>query len=350
MASRFRAVVLGGTGYGGAEMIRRLLRHPHVDLVRVTSIDDVGQPLGRVHPNLEGLTDLVFEDVPARAAVDGADVALLGLPHDVALEVVPELAEADVRIVDMSAAFRLADAESYAERYGRPHPAPDLLEAFVYGLPEWNRAAIRGARYVANPGCFATCVQLGLLPFARAGWLRGTVRTVALTGSSGSGSVASGTTHHPVRSHNLKTYAALSHVQSFEMDEGLRRAGATVDGLEFVPVSAPLSRGILATSFATLEGPERAESIQDAIRAAYAEEPFVRIPEARGPEVVAVQGGQYAEVGLTIGRRDGPARHVVVTSALDNLVKGGAGQAIQNMNLLLGLEETTALTEPGVYP
>ena len=225
MVKRFRAVVVGGTGYGGAEMIRRLLAHPDVELARVTSIDHVGAPLGRVHPNLEGQTDLVFEDLPPARAVEGADVALLGLPHEISLEAVPALVKAGVRIVDMSAAFRLRDAESYRRRYGRAHPAPELLPEFAYGLPELDRAAIERARYVANPGCFATCVQLGLLPFARRGWLAGRVRTTAMTGSSGSGAAASPTTHHPTRSNNLKTYAALVHVQSFEMDEGIRAAG-----------------------------------------------------------------------------------------------------------------------------
>lgn len=350
MAKRYRAVILGATGYAGAEMARRLIAHPEIELARTTSIERVGEPLGQVHPNLCGRTDLRIEDTPWERAVEGVDVALLGLPHEVSLEVVPALIERDLRVVDMSAAFRLRDGESYRRRYGRAHPAPELLREFVYGLPESHREPIRSAKHVANPGCFATCVQLGLLPFARAGWLRGAVRTVAMTGSSGSGAAASPTTHHPVRSQNLATYSALRHVQSFEMEEGVQGAGGRIDRLDFVPVSAPLARGILATSFATLAGPTSEDEILERLRAAYRDEPFVRVPEGRGPEVVAVGGSQYAEVGVTVGSRSDAGWEVVITSALDNLVKGGAGQAIQNLNLMLGLDETTTLTDPGAFP
>lgn len=350
MTKQVRAVILGSTGYGGGEMIRRLLLHPDVELVRVGSIDHVGEPIAYVHPNLEGRSDLVFEDLPPAEAARDADVVLLGLPHEVSLEVVPVLAEAGVHVVDMSAAFRLADAKTYEARYGRPHPAPDLLRSFAYGLPELRRQDLRAARFVANPGCFATCVQLGLLAFAERGWLRGPVRTVAMTGSSGSGAAPRPTTHHPVRSHNLKTYAPLVHVQSYEMDEQIRAAGSDIARVDFVPVSAPLGRGILATSFVELVGPESEDEIREALRSRFEDEPFVRVPKSRGPEVVAVAGSQYAEVSVDVGARTTQGWEVVCTSALDNLIKGGAGQAIQNLNLMLGLDERVALADPAPYP
>ncbi|HJL42992.1 MAG TPA: N-acetyl-gamma-glutamyl-phosphate reductase [Myxococcales bacterium LLY-WYZ-16_1] len=345
-----RAAVLGGTGYGGGEMIRRLLRHPQVELVRVTSIDHVGEPLSAVHPNLEGQTDLRFEQLGWRQAARDVDVVLLGLPHEVSLEAVPELARSEARIVDMSAAFRLLTADAYAERYGRAHPAPDLLPRFVYGLPELDREAIAGAGYVANPGCFATCVQLALAPWVRSGPQIPRAQVVAMTGSSGSGSEPRATTHHPVRHGNLRAYGALRHVQSHEMEEQLRALGAPELELAFVPVSAPLSRGILAVC--TTEVPEEwtLEACVERLSEAYARERLVRVPARRGPEVAAVAHSAYAEVGVEVGPVRGGRRTASWLAALDNLIKGGAGQAIQNMNLMLGLPETTALDAPGAFP
>ncbi len=247
---RFKAAVIGGSGYGGGEMIRRLLLHPRVELVRVSSLDFVGEPLGAAHPNLEGLTELVFEKMPPEEAAAGMDVVLLGLPHKVSAEVVPKLLPLGVRIVDMSGDFRLRDPKAYEKYYGKAHPCPELLNEFVYGLPELARDRIKQARYVASPGCFATTIELGLLPLARAGLLEGPVETVAITGSSGSGVVPSAGTHHPVRANNLRTYKPLVHQHMPEIEETLAAAGAENFQIRFVPVSSPLSRGIFATSFA----------------------------------------------------------------------------------------------------
>ncbi len=347
---RTRAVVLGGTGYGGAEMIRRLLHHPHVELVGVGSIDHVGEPVPRVHPNLEGRTDLAFRTYEPDEVAAEAELALLGLPHEVSLEVLPALLARGCQVVDMSAAFRLDDGEVYAARYGRAHPRPELLPSTVYGLPEFHRDRIAQAQAVASPGCFATCVELALWPLARAGLLEGDVRVVAMTGSSGSGSAPSPTTHHPVRSVTLRPYAPLRHVQSFEMSEQLEKAGAHRLGFDFVPVSAPLSRGILAVAQLDLPEDWTEERLQNLFAEAYGRERFVRIPRHRDPEVAAVAGSNYAEVGIRAGSPRGGRRTAAVFGALDNLVKGGAGQAIQSMNIMLGVDEATALEDPGHYP
>src|SRR5687767_6313753 len=172
---RFKAAVIGGSGYGGAELIRRLLLHPEVELVRVASVDHVGQPLGAAHPSLTGRTPLRFENLAPAAAAAGCDVALLGLPHKVSAQIAPELLATGVKIVDMSGDFRLRDAAAYKRWYGAEHPHPELLGRFVYGLPELNREAIRAARAVASPGCFATTIELALLPLCRAGLLEGVV-------------------------------------------------------------------------------------------------------------------------------------------------------------------------------
>jgi len=352
---RFKAVVIGGTGYGGAEMIRRLLIHPEVELTRVMSIDHVGEPLGAVHPPLSGRTPLRFENVPPAEAAAGADVALLGLPHKVSAQHAPAILATGARVVDMSGDFRLSDAGAYAKYYGAKHPHPELLGTFVYGLPELNRAKIAAARAVASPGCFATTIELALLPLARAGKLSGPVHVVGMTGSSGSGIAPSAGTHHPVRAVNLKTYKVLEHQHTPEIVETLASAGGGATGgweLRFVPVSAPLSRGILVTAFVEVGGTETAEGIAALYASAYEQEPFVRFVRDRLPEVAAVAGANTAEVGFTLGEVDAATgkRTLAVVSALDNLIKGGAGQAIQNMNLMLGLDERLSLEDPGPWP
>lgn len=347
---RFKAAVIGGSGYGGGEMIRRLLLHPEVELCRISSLDFIGEPLGAAHPNLEGLSELRFESMPPEDAAQGMDVVLLGLPHKVSAEVVPKLMATGTRIVDMSGDFRLKSAAAYEKHYGKKHPCPELLEKFVYGLPELNREAIRAAKYVASPGCFATTIELGLLPLAKAGWLRGSVQTVGITGSSGSGVVPSAGTHHPVRAGNLKTYKPLSHQHVPEIEETLAAAGAPGVSLRFVPVSAPLSRGIFATSFVHVDASVPKEELEQIATRTFAGEPFVRVPRGRLPEVVAVAGSNFVEVALVPGPVEDGLRLVTCFSVTDNLIKGGAGQAIQNMNLILGLGEKLSLEDPGGYP
>jgi len=348
---RHRAAVIGGSGYGGAEMIRRLLIHPDVELVRVASVDFVGEPLSAADPALEGQTDLVFEGIPPAEAARGMDVVLLGLPHTVAAQKVPEIAALPhTRIVDMSGDFRLKDVAEYERWYRHAHPCPERLQDFVYGLPEQNRARIRRARFVASPGCFATTIELALLPLAKAGLLEGVVHVQGITGSSGSGVAPSAGTHHPVRAANLRTYKPLEHQHVPEIEETLRAAGARDLALRFVPVSAPLGRGILATAFVELAEEWTQERLERLYRETYAGEPFVRVPQRRLPEVAAVSGSNHAEVGVAAGPARGGRRTVTLFGATDNLVKGGAGQAIQNMNLMLGLDERASLADPGPWP
>ncbi|HMF41079.1 MAG TPA: N-acetyl-gamma-glutamyl-phosphate reductase, partial [Polyangia bacterium] len=324
--------------------------HPDVELGRVVAVDHVGEPLGAVHPPLTGRSALRFENVPPEEAARGADVALLALPHKVSAHHAPAILAAGVKVVDMSGDFRLRDAAAYERYYGAKHPHPELLGSFVYGLPELNRDAIRTARAVASPGCFATTIELGLLPLARAGKLPRAVQVVGMTGSSGSGIAPTAGTHHPVRAVNLKPYKVLDHQHTPEILETLAAAGAPGIELAFVPVSAPLSRGILATTFVQLPADMTAESLTALYADAYAHEPFVRFVRDRVPEVAAVAGSNYAEVGFTLGAPADGKRTLAIVSATDNLIKGGAGQAIQNMNLMLGLPETASLEDPGPWP
>ncbi len=348
-AQRLRAAVVGATGYGGAELIRILSRHPRIELVRAVAVDRVGEPVGAVHPAFDGLCDLVVEEMPIEQAVSDVDVAFFALPHRVTARAMAPVLDRDVRIVDMSGDFRLRDPEAYAAYYGQTHPCPNELGRFVYGLPELHRERLRGARRIASPGCFATCISLALLPLARQGWLDRPVRVVAATGSSGSGVRPSTGTHHPVRAVNLKTYKPLRHQHTPEIEQTLRDAGAGPGfRLDFVPVSAPLSRGILATCIAEFERPVDRDTLVNLYRSAYADAPFVRVPAGRMPEVAAVKGSMYAEVGVEVGSRGESA--AVAVAAIDNLVKGGAGQAVQSFNVSMGWPETLGLDAPPLWP
>lgn len=348
----YKAAIIGGTGYGGAELCRQLLQHADVSLERVVAIDNVGKNLGEVHYNLRDRTDLVFEEMSPTDAADGMDIVLLGLPHKVSATMTPELLETGTKIVDMSGDFRLRDLETYETYYKIEHPRPDLLGTFVYGLPELNREAIRNATCVASPGCFATTVALGLMPFAKAGLLNDRVRTVAATGSSGSGAYASAGTHHPYRAKNLKIYSPLDHRHRPEIEQTMADAGAG-DGfhLDFVPVSAPLVRGILANSMFDVPADYDEARVAELFEQTFADSPFIKVVTGRYPEVGAIAGTNYVEVGFEVGRVFDDIRPIVVTSALDNLVKGGAGQAVQNMNIMLGLAEDAGLVgSMGIWP
>ncbi|MBX7080355.1 MAG: N-acetyl-gamma-glutamyl-phosphate reductase [Nannocystaceae bacterium] len=355
-----RVAIIGGTGYGGAELIRLLHRHPAVALTRVTSIDHVGEPLEAVHRNL-GRTGLRFEDTAPADAMRDVDVVFLALPHKVTASLGPQLAATTAKIIDLSGDFRLRDAAAYRSFYGQVHPHPEMLGSFVYGLPELHREAIAASTRVASPGCFATSIALGVLPMVRAGWLRGPIRTVAATGSSGSGAYASEGTHHPVRVNNLKTYKVLDHQHTPEIEQTLRDAAARwpAEGsapvqLLFVPVSAPLSRGILANSFLDVPASVDADAVAAAFAAMYERAPLVRVLGGGKvqAEVVAVKGSMWADVSWTLGPVDARTgtRHLVVTSALDNLVKGGAGQAVQSMNVMLGLPDGTGIDAVPLWP
>ncbi|HEY6726048.1 MAG TPA: N-acetyl-gamma-glutamyl-phosphate reductase [Polyangiaceae bacterium] len=345
-----KATLLGGSGFAGAEILRRLLRHPEIEVVRVGAADHLGQPVAAAHPHLEGLTELHFEELTPEQAVADVDVVIMGLPHAASVQVMHAARAQNVRVLDLSGAFRLRSPASYQRYYGEAHRHPELLQEFVYGQPEWNRSRLAGAHYVASPGCFATCIELSLAPFARAGWLTGAVRTVALTGSSGAGASPVATTHHPTRAHNLRTYKPLEHAHTPEIVENLELWGGRSLELSFVPVSVPLTRGIFATSFFSVSADVSEAQLRDVLESAYAGERFVRVPKARLPEVVAVATSNIAEVGVVCGELQGGRREVLAFGALDNLVKGGAGQAVQNLNLMFGWDEALTLDGAGSYP
>lgn len=343
MTGRRRVAILGGTGYGGAELLRFLLFHPEVEVVHVTSRQHPGKPVHSVHPNLFRVTDLKFEDLPPAEAADGMDMVFSALPHGASQEAIRRLPEA-ARVIDLSGDFRLKDALVYREAYGREHAAPELLAAFAYGLPEFNSRAIAASRRVANPGCFATAALLALLPLAQAGILDGPIALVGVTGSSGSGTEPKPGTHHPERTEAFRAYKPLVHQHVPEIAQALALAGAPEARVSFIPHSAPMSRGIHMTALVYPREPVGGETVRSIFQSHYGETRFVRLVDSP-PDVAIVAGSNFADVYC---QSDG--RAIVVLVALDNLVKGMSGQAVQNMNLMLGLPQETGLGFPGMRP
>lgn len=353
--SKTKVAIIGGAGYGAAELLRHLIVRDDVEVLRVSSKDYVGKTIGQVHRSLFGLdkTDLVIQDISPKECVDGADIVFLAMPHIITAKVAMELFDTGVRIIDLSGDFRLESIDDYIRDYAPEHPCADRLGTFTYGMPELNEEAIKDAKYVASPGCFATGIAVGLLPLAKAGILtQSNVRTVAMTGSSGSGVRPIEGTHHPVRNNNLKAYKALHHQHRAEILQTLGKAGATETSLDFIPVSAPLVRGILAISQLDLPEGYSEEDIQAMYEAYYASHRSVIVmPAGQSPEVVAVKNTIRVEVGINVRIDELTGKRTLACiSAIDNLVKGGAGQAIQSFNLMTGKDASFGLDQPGIWP
>jgi N-acetyl-gamma-glutamyl-phosphate reductase len=341
--------IFGGSGYGGAELLRILLFHPSAEVALVTANEHAGKAVGEVHRNLYGLTDLSFVKAPEDfESLAGLDCVFLALPHGQALEIAPRLPKG-LRAIDLSGDFRLRDADEFRLHYGREHTAAELQREFVYGLTEFNRGAIAGARLVSNPGCFATATLLGLGPLAASGALAGRVVVDAKTGSSGSGAKPAANTHHPQRSNSFYAYKPFAHQHVPEIEQALRAVGAEgrwSSELVFMTHSLPVSRGIFASIYAELAdgaamtGEDLAALYRDFYRGSF----FVRLVSG-SPDINWVKMTNFCDVGFAVR-----GRQVAVFSAIDNLVKGAAGQAVQNMNLMFGLEEKTGLLLAGGNP
>lgn len=333
--------VWGGAGYTGGELLRLLAGHPSARAAAVSSRSHAGKPVTAAHPHLRAYAGMTFA---ADLDPAGLDLVFFAGGHGEAMERLPAFLDQGVKVVDLSADFRLKDAAQYPAWYGRPHAAPALLAAFAYGLPELDAAALKGADRVANPGCFATALLLALAPAAKAGW-RGVARATAVTGSSGSGATPSATTHHPGRAGGMKAYKPLAHQHTPEVEAALERlAGKPSLKLSLVPVSGPFVRGIYAVCHIDPPAGVDEGALKALYREFYAGKPFVRLVDS-APDLKAVVGSNHADLFVTA--KDGGA---VVVSAIDNLVKGAAGQAVQNMNLMLGFDETAGLEAAGAYP
>ena len=337
--------IVGATGYAGVELIRLLLAHPEVEITRLTSRAEAGVRVDRLFPNLRGAIDLAFED-PAETNFDDCDVIFFATPHAVAMNTVPALIEKGKKVIDLSADFRLENIEQWESWYGVEHVAPELVEQAVYGLPELNREALRSAQLVACPGCYPTAVQLGFMPLVQAGVIdQSSLIASCASGTSGAGRSAKINLLLTEATESMKSYGVSGHRHLPEMEQGLSRmAGAEVK-LTFVPHLAPMVRGIHATLFAKLT--DTSADVRGIFQDCYRDEPFVVLTDGEyEPETRHVAGTNRCEIDVT--RPEGDT--VVVTVAIDNLVKGASGQAIQAMNLMHGFDETLGLESPAVIP
>ncbi|MCX6566486.1 MAG: N-acetyl-gamma-glutamyl-phosphate reductase [Candidatus Aminicenantes bacterium] len=347
---RLKVAVIGAAGYGGGELLRLLLAHPGADVRQAASRRFAGEPVALVHPNLRSLRPLVF---CRPEEISPCDVLFLSLPNGESMKSMDRWLKTGTKVVDLGADFRLRRAEDWKQWYESDHQCPDLLDRFVYGIPEINRAAIRSASCVAGPGCEAIASILGLRPLVRHGLVRGGAVVIdAKMGSSAAGARPSDSTHHPERAGAVRSYRPTGHRHTVEISRILEAEGANFS-LYVTATAIDMVRGILVTIHVFPDaGAVTEKDVWKAYRAEYGDSPFVRIvKENRGlyrfPEPKILQGTNFCEIGFEL---ENGGRRLVVMSALDNLVKGAAGNAVQCFNLMAGFPETTGLEFPGLHP
>ncbi|MEY4591832.1 MAG: N-acetyl-gamma-glutamyl-phosphate reductase [Pseudomonadota bacterium] len=337
--------IVGGTGYTGVELLRLLSQHSEVEIVAITSRGDAGTLVADMFPNLRRRLALCFED-PAKANLAACDVVFFATPNGIAMQQTRALLDAGVKVIDLAADFRIKDVAEWSKWYGMEHACADLVAEAVYGLPEINRKQIRSARLVANPGCYPTAVQLGFMPLIKAGLIEtGNLIADAKSGVSGAGRKAEVHALFAEASDNFKAYGVAGHRHLPEIRQGLGLMSGAPVGLTFVPHLTPLIRGIHATLYATIK---QEADFQSVFEQAYSNEPFVDVLPAKShPETRSVRASNICRIAV---HRPQGSNVLVVLSVIDNLVKGAAGQAVQNMNIMFNLDETQGLCQVPVLP
>lgn len=340
-----RIGIVGGTGYTGVELLRLLAQHPQAEIVAITSRGDAGTAVSGMFPSLRGRVDLRFED-PAKANLLACDVVFFATPNGIAMQQAPVLLEAGVRVIDLAADFRIKDVAEWEKWYGMTHACPEWVDKAVYGLPEMNREQIRSARLVANPGCYPTAVQLGFMPLLKSGLLEtSSLIADAKSGVSGAGRKAETHIMFAEASDNFKAYGVSGHRHLPEIRQGLGMMSGASVGLTFVPHLTPIIRGIHATLYGRIKSEA---DYQGLFERAYANEPFVDVlPDKSHPETRSVRSANICRIAI---HRPQGGDTLVILSVIDNLVKGAAGQAVQNMNLMFGLDESTGLCQLPLLP
>jgi len=342
--AQIRAGIINVTGYIGAELARLLIQHPKVKLVAVTGRSAAGQKLSDVFPTLAGSDMIITADLDARI-----DVAFSAMPHKGSADVVPSLLAQGIRVVDASADFRLKNAQEYPRWYGFNHPSPDLLKQAVFGLPELYRAEIASASLIANPGCYSTAAILALAPAVKEGIIQPDIVIDSKSGVSGAGRTLSLTTHYAEANEDVSAYSLEGHRHLPEIEQELKMLNSSFrPAITFVPHLIPMTRGILSTCYARLADGQRltSDSLRQMYQELYKSSPFVQITPVP-PHTKHVWGTNFCLIHPWI---DQNTNRLIVISCLDNLVKGGAGQAVQNMNIMFNLSETSGLETLAIYP
>lgn len=341
--------IIGGTGYTGVELLRLLVTHPNVNVSLITSRSEAGRPVADLFPSLRGFTDVVFSE-PSESAFKGCDVVFSATPNGIAMNHARKLMDDGVKLIDLAADFRIKDVSVWEQWYGMQHACPELIEEAVYGLPEINRELIKKASIIANPGCYPTATTLGFLPIVRAG-LVDTSDLLADTksGVTGAGRGASVANLYSEVADSFKAYAVAGHRHHPEISQNLRNVSEQDVGLTFVPHLTPMLRGIHATLYANLiDVDQPLEAVHQRYVDAYQNEPFVDVlPLGSHPDTRSVKTSNMCRIAL---HKAGGSGKLVVLSVIDNLTKGAAGQAVQNMNIMFGLDERSALMNAPVLP
>jgi len=343
-----RVSIVGASGYGGGELARLLVNHPEVKLIHLTADSRQGEPMAALYPNLRAFTEAVTEQAdPERLAKD-SDVVFLALPAGKSMALAPVLVSSAARIIDLGPDFRFKDPHLFAQWYRITHACPELLELAAYGLPEFHRGEIRRARITSNPGCYPTAAVLAMLPLLQSGKVSPTgVIIDAKSGVSGAGRGVSLATHFAEVNENVKPYNVTEHRHTPEIEQELAHAIGRPVPVTFTPHLIPMTRGILVTVYLPWVAPLTTEEATAILAEAYAGEPFVRVLSDGLPQTKATSGSNFCDIAVRVDVRN---HMVIAMAALDNLVKGASGQAIQNMNVMLGFPEDLGLRVPGLYP
>jgi len=336
-----RVAIIGATGYAGAELVRILSAHPEVELMVLTSRQFAGVRFDQVYPAFNGLIDLVCEAYSQDRICDRADVVFMALPHRLPMSFVPEFIEREKKVIDLSADFRFNDATIYETAY-QEHTAKELLASAVYGLSEIYAEQIGKATLIGNPGCYPTSVLLPIIPLLKKGLLNpSTLIADSKSGVSGAGRSLALASHYCEVNESFKPYKVAVHRHNPEMDAILSREAQKPLSITFVPHLVPMTRGMLTTIYATPAANLQARDVTDCYAAAYSQRPFIRLcSKDRLPDTLIVRGTNYCDIGFKLDERN---NRLIIVSAIDNLVKGAAGQAVQNMNIMMGLDETAGL-------
>jgi [amino group carrier protein]-6-phospho-L-2-aminoadipate/5-phospho-L-glutamate reductase len=348
-----RIGIIGGSGYVGSELLRLLLMHPEVEVTMVTSRQSAGEYVFNLHPNLRGLTQLKFFPQDLTELQNNCDLVFTATPHGGSVNLVPKLLEVGLKVIDMSADFRCKNPKDYETYYGWTHAHPEMLKEAAYGLPELHREEIKKSKLIACPGCMATSAILGLAPIVKAGLVDNSKLIVDLkVGSSGGGSKPNLASHHPERFSGVRPYQVCGHRHIAEVEQELNTLTSEPVRISFTPHAVNMVRGILATIHTFPKQPVAIKDIWKALRGMYGNEPFIRLVKYQKgpyqlPDPKITTGTNFCDVGFEI---DEHANRLIMFSAIDNMTKGAAGQGVQCLNLLLGIDETTGLKSTGFHP